>query len=154
MDQAVVRGEKITLGDHPATDHILLRPHCGLGGEAINEEKGCISTAGQGSGEQLCSEASEIPAQTTKDDESNGRQHEDDDLFSQHFSNLSTLLKVEGRRSSARRSFSSRFVVHRDQLTGCKSLFEMTAENLGAEDLNCCDEAVHQSSQGDPSTDL
>ncbi|XP_058099483.1 uncharacterized protein LOC131243876 [Magnolia sinica] len=87
-------GRETTLGDLPATDHILLRPHCGLGGEAINEEKGCISTAGQGSGEQLCSEASEIPVQTTKDDESNGRQHEDDDLFSQHFSNLSTLLKV------------------------------------------------------------
>ncbi|XP_058099473.1 uncharacterized protein LOC131243866 [Magnolia sinica] len=30
----------------------------------------------------------------------------------------------------------------------------MTAENLGAEDLKSCDEAVHQSSQGDPSTDL
>ncbi|XP_058099563.1 uncharacterized protein LOC131243942 isoform X2 [Magnolia sinica] len=147
-------GREIALGDLPATDHILLQPHCGLGGEAINEEKGCTSTAGQGSGEQLCSEASEIPAQTTKDDESSGRQHEDDDLFSQHFSNLSTLLKVEGRRSSARRSFSSRFVVRRDQLTGCKSLFEMTAENLGAEDLNCCDEAAHQSSQGDPSNDL
>ncbi|KAL5983257.1 hypothetical protein ACLOJK_017341 [Asimina triloba] len=57
--------------------------------------------------------------------------------------------KVEDRKSSARRSFSARFVVRCDQLRDGKRLFDMTAENSGAGNLNCFHEASHQSLDGD-----
>lgn len=112
-------------------------------------ESNCGGAFDKALSEQLCLEGSQNHMQTTEDVEKRDRQHQEDSLFSQHFSNLSTTLKAEGRKSSARRSFSARFVVCRDRLTGCKRLFETSTENLGTEDFSCCDQAAHLISSRD-----
>ncbi|KAJ4971893.1 hypothetical protein NE237_004992 [Protea cynaroides] len=73
------------------------------------------------------------------------------DLFSQHFGNLSKAVKLEGRKSSTRRSYSGHCMVRDDHLIGCKKLFDTPSQNLGAEALNNWDEiASHSSSRGPP----
>ncbi|GMI71397.1 hypothetical protein like AT3G09080 [Hibiscus trionum] len=76
---------------------------------------------------------------------------EDSDLFKEHFDNLSAILKVERRQSSARRRYSSQYFVRRDYLVGCKRLFNpsmqknesatnVTLEEVAGsidQDLNC-----------------
>ncbi|KAL8167984.1 hypothetical protein V2J09_009483 [Rumex salicifolius] len=42
----------------------------------------------------------------------------DDDIFNQHFGNLSSNFKLKGKRSSAKRCYSARFVVKRDHFRG------------------------------------
>ncbi|KAF9598508.1 hypothetical protein IFM89_028040 [Coptis chinensis] len=84
-------------------------------------------TCCEGLDEQMHSDTMEISK-----DEDTDKVNFNDDLFSKHFSNLSNAnaLKIEGRRSSARRSYSARFVIRRD-LTGCKRLFETSNQSTG-----------------------
>eukprot|EP00268_Persea_americana_P034554 TRINITY_DN34183_c0_g1_i4.p1 TRINITY_DN34183_c0_g1~~TRINITY_DN34183_c0_g1_i4.p1 ORF type:complete len:921 (+),score=200.33 TRINITY_DN34183_c0_g1_i4:1022-3784(+) len=171
-------GSDIILGTFTATGSPQMLPICGPSKEEVNggkwsavseqvkykvanlfenedeshvhsAESNCGGAFDKALSEQLCLEGSQNHMQTTEDVEKRDRQHQEDSLFGQHFSNLSTSLKVEGRKSSARRSFSARFVVCRDRLTGCKRLFETSTENLGTEDFSCCDEAAHLISSRD-----
>ncbi|XP_077223117.1 transducin/WD40 repeat-like superfamily protein isoform X3 [Tasmannia lanceolata] len=110
-----------------------------------NEDKSCVHSAIE------CCEH-DIRLQTT-DNENSDKDCNGSDVFSQHFRNLSEVMKLEGRRSSARRSFSARFVVRRECLTDSKRLFETSSENLGLDRFNCPGEAS-QNSSGNPSTHL
>ncbi|KAK9124408.1 hypothetical protein Sjap_014010 [Stephania japonica] len=98
---------------------------------------------------QFDSETTEALEQTTKSwDESTSTQ--DDNLFSQHFSNLSADIKLKGRKSSARRSYSARFFVRRDHLADCRRIFETSNHTPAGDSLNFCEEAPHISPE-DPS---
>ncbi|KAL5742605.1 hypothetical protein ACOSP7_029337 [Xanthoceras sorbifolium] len=57
---------------------------------------------------------------------------EHSDLFKQHFGSLSATHKVEKRKSTARRRFSSQYVVRRDY-EGCKRLFDTPVRKVGGE---------------------
>lgn len=57
-------------------------------------ESNCDVVFDKDSSEQLIVEGSQICMQTTEGVENNDSQHQVDSLFSQHFSNLSTSLKV------------------------------------------------------------
>ncbi|GLT37573.1 hypothetical protein SLA2020_118820 [Shorea laevis] len=51
-------------------------------------------------------------------------------LFKEHFGSLSTKLKVEKKKSSARRRFSSQYFVQRDYIGSCKRLFDINSGML------------------------
>ncbi|XP_043698057.1 mitogen-activated protein kinase-binding protein 1 isoform X2 [Telopea speciosissima] len=97
---------------------------------------------------QLHSCADEIMANATVKEKTDSM-YRGNDLFNQHFGNLSTAVKLAGRKSSASRSYSGRFIVRNDHLMGCKKLFHTPSQNLGAESLNKWDKvAPHSSSRG------
>ncbi|KAI3988818.1 hypothetical protein MKX01_016389 [Papaver californicum] len=93
-------------------------------------------TSSAASAEQMNLDTQKVPMQTIKDDGDSERMIQDDDIFSQNFSNLSSVLKLEGRRLSVRRNYSARFVVRRDHVTGCKRLFEALNQPSHGEVLN------------------
>ncbi|XP_010654199.1 uncharacterized protein LOC100240770 isoform X2 [Vitis vinifera] len=95
---------------------------------------------------QLQSNTTESRVQTNLDFKS-----QDNDLFNQHFSNLSTVPKTEGRKSSGRRRFSARFVVRQDCIGDCSRLFETYIKDLGSETLNCGEESSLHSIFKNPS---
>ncbi|KAF6153474.1 hypothetical protein GIB67_027341 [Kingdonia uniflora] len=84
----------------------------------------------------------------TKDDEDSDKSNQND-LFSQHFSSLSSALKLEGRRSSTMRRYSSHFVVRRDHLTSGKKLFGTPYRSSGDKAFNCSVEVAPQNLFGD-----
>ncbi|RZC84309.1 hypothetical protein C5167_047095 [Papaver somniferum] len=95
-------------------------------------------TSSAASAEQMNPDVQKVPMQTIKDGDSE-RTIQDDDIFSQNFSNLSSVLKLEGRRLSVRRNYSARFVVRRDHVTGCKRLLEALNQPSHGEVLNIKD---------------
>ncbi|KAF8397340.1 hypothetical protein HHK36_016253 [Tetracentron sinense] len=180
MERPSGEGIDITLGHPIVANHLSVEPSCGTGNQIVddgwapplsedarlntsvyiceNEDQPGVHSAnkcheavlGEVSAEQLLTDTVESLVQTTMDNENCHMKHQDD-LFSQHFSNLSSILKMEGRKSSARRSYSAHFVVRQDHLTGCKRLFDSPNRNLGGEALNKGEESVPHSSLSDPS---
>ncbi|XP_041026151.1 mitogen-activated protein kinase-binding protein 1 [Juglans microcarpa x Juglans regia] len=67
---------------------------------------------------------------------------EESDLFRQHFGSLSTTHKTEIRKSSARRRYSTKYVVHRDYLGDRTQLFGTPVLELAGKTLNCQEEAA------------
>uniref|UniRef100_A0A2N9FAB1 Anaphase-promoting complex subunit 4 WD40 domain-containing protein n=1 Tax=Fagus sylvatica TaxID=28930 RepID=A0A2N9FAB1_FAGSY len=75
---------------------------------------------------------------------------EDSDLFRQHFGSLSTTHKIDRTKSSVRRRYSARYVVHRDYLGDCKKLFGTPVQDLASKTLNCQKEAATRLTLEDP----
>ncbi|KAM7258973.1 hypothetical protein ACFE04_014714 [Oxalis oulophora] len=72
---------------------------------------------------------------------------EEADLFKQHFGSLSTRDKIERRRSSVRRRYSSMYVVRRDYIGGYSRIFETPFEELKSDNKLNFQEAAFNSAE-------
>ncbi|KAJ7961294.1 mitogen-activated protein kinase-binding protein 1 isoform X1 [Quillaja saponaria] len=61
------------------------------------------------------------------------------DIFEQHFGSLSTINKIERRKSSMRR-YSARYVLKQDYLGGCRRLFGTPDKGMASKTKNCKEE--------------
>jgi hypothetical protein len=66
------------------------------------------------------------------------------------FSIFNGFTQIDRTKSSVRRRYSARYVVHRDYLGDCKKLFGTPVQDLASKTLNCQKEAATRLTLEDP----
>ncbi|KAK9290261.1 hypothetical protein L1049_008428 [Liquidambar formosana] len=141
-DYVVDDGQHVTLSEHQGS-------HNSVSACENNVQYGIHN--GSTCNEVLVGEVSEQFKSSSTESKVQATESLDNDLFSQHFGNLSSALKIEGKKSSARRSYSARFVVRRDHYGGGKRLFDTSIQDSGGETLNCGEDSAPHVTLEDPS---
>ncbi|KAM7531959.1 hypothetical protein LguiB_035369 [Lonicera macranthoides] len=87
--------------------------------------------------EEMQSETYESRSQTTMDIFSSNMKSQENDMLDLDLDNSSAQLKIEGRKSLARKSYSARFVVRQDPPMDHNELFDTPVRHSVGESMNC-----------------